>query len=328
MVWSSIMEIFNTNKTYDFMGKKIPFLMVSAILIIASIVLLTTRGLNYGIDFVGGTIVKVKYDKDAPIEKIREVLHNTKYANSVVTEFGTKDEITIRFTGSSSDLTHDISDEMNKILVPTGNFEIRNIDMVGAKVGAELKEKGITALVIAMFAMLAYITFRFEYRFAIASVIGLVHDVIISLGFISLFKIDVNLDMVAAILTLIGYTINDTIIVNDRIRESLQKTKETNLDKLINESISRMLSRTILTSSTTQFVVITMLLFGGEIIYAFTFTLFVGIIVGTYSSIFVVSPFIKFLGFKIDDYRSKEIKKELERKEKEKLRAMYEQGRV
>ena len=141
-------------------------------------------------------------------------------------------------------------------------------------------------------------------------------------------KIDVNLDMVAAILTLIGYTINDTIIVNDRIRESLQKTKETNLDKLINESISRMLSRTILTSSTTQFVVITMLLFGGEIIYAFTFTLFVGIIVGTYSSIFVVSPFIKFLGFKIDDYRSKEIKKELERKEKEKLRAMYEQGRV
>lgn len=322
------MELFSTNKTYDFMGKKIPFLMVSAILVIASIVLLATRGLNYGIDFVGGTVVQVKYDQDAPIEKIREVLQNTQYANSNVAEFGGKDEITIRFTGSSSDLSHDISDDMNKILVPTGNFEIRKIDMVGAKVGAELREKGITALVIAMFAMLAYITFRFEYRFAIASVIGLAHDVIISLGFISLFKIDVNLDMVAAILTLIGYTINDTIIVNDRIRESLQRTKETDLDKLINESVSRTLSRTVLTSSTTLFVVITMLLFGGEIIYAFTFTLFVGIIIGTYSSIFVVSPFIKFLGFKVDDYRSKETQKEIARKEKEKLRAMYEQGRV
>src|SRR5574344_2575665 len=259
MVWSSIMEIFNTNKTYDFMGKKIPFLMVSAILIIASIVLLTTRGLNYGIDFVGGTIVKVKYDKDAPIEKIREVLHNTKYANSVVTEFGTKDEITIRFTGSSSDLTHDISDEMNKILVPTGNFEIRKIDMVGAKVGAELREKGIMALTMALLAMLIYIGFRFEWRFAIATVLGLIHDVIITLGLISLFSIDVNLDMIAAILTVLGYTINDKIIVNDRIRESLQITKERDLDALINDSVSRTLSRTVLTSSTTQLAVLTML---------------------------------------------------------------------
>ena len=322
------MEIFNNNKTYDFMGKKVPFLTISGILIIASLVLLFTRGLNYGIDFVGGTIVQVKYEQAAPLDKIREVLENSKYAGSNVAEFGSADEITIRFTGTSSSVTNDASDDMNKILVPTGNFEIRKIDMVGAKVGAELREKGIMALTMALLAMLIYIGIRFEWRFAVASIIGLVHDVIITLGIISLFKIDVNLDMIAAILTLIGYTINDTIIVNDRIRESLQTTKERDLDALINDSVSKTLSRTILTSSTTQFAVLTMLLFGGEIIYAFSFTLFVGIIIGTYSSIFVVSPFIKFLGFNTDSYRSKQAIKEANRKEKEKLRAMYEQGRV
>lgn len=263
------MEIFNNNKTYDFMGKKVAFLTISGILIIASLVLLFTRGLNYGIDFVGGTIVQVKYEQAAPLDKIREVLENSKYAGSNVTEFGSADEITIRFTGTSSSVTNDVSDEMNKILERTGKFEIRKIDMVGAKVGAELREKGIMALTMALLAMLIYIGLRFEWRFAIASVIGLIHDVIITLGLISLFKIDVNLDMIAAILTLVGYTINDTIIVNDRIRESLQITKERDLDALINDSVSRTLSRTVLTSSTTQLAVLTMLLFGGEIIYAF-----------------------------------------------------------
>jgi len=322
------MEIFNNDKTYDFMGKKIAFLGVSGILIIASIVLLLTKGLSYGIDFVGGTVVQVKYNQEAPVDKIREVLKGTAYENSTVTEFGSKEEVTIRFTGSSSDITNDIGDIMNQILVPTGDFEIRKIDMVGAKVGAELRQKGIMALTMALLAMLIYIAWRFEYRFAIASVIGLIHDVIITLGFISLFKIDVNLDMIAAILTLVGYTINDTIVVNDRIRETLQTTKERDLDLLINDSVSKTLSRTILTSLSTLFVVATMLIFGGEIIYAFSFTLFVGIIIGTYSSIFVVSPFIKFLGFNVYNYRAKETQKELAKKEKEKLRAMYEQGRV
>ncbi|WP_198305425.1 protein translocase subunit SecF [Arcobacter vandammei] len=322
------MEIFNNSKTYDFMSKKVPFLAISGILIIASIFLLLTRGLNYGIDFVGGTIVQVKYEQTAPVDKIREVLEGTRYSSSTVTEFGGPSEVTIRFTGSSSDVTNDISDDMNKILVPTGNFEIRKIDMVGAKVGAELREKGIMALSMALLSMLIYIAIRFEWRFAVASIIGLIHDVIITLGLISLFKVDVNLDMIAAILTVVGYTINDTIIVNDRIRETLQTTKEKNFDLLINDSVSRTLSRTILTSLTTLFVVTTMLIFGGEIIYAFSFALFVGIIIGTYSSIFVVSPFIKFLGFNTDNYRSKEAQKDANKKEKEKLRAMYEQGRV
>lgn len=322
------MEIFNQRKTYDFMGKKWPFLIFSTILIIVSLILVATRGFNFGIDFAGGTIVQVKYEEKAPIEKIREVLKDTKYANAIVTEFGSDDEVTIRITGSSSDLSHDISDDMNKILVPTGHFEIRKIDMVGSKVGAELRQKGVMALTLALLAILIYIGYRFEWRFAIASVLGLLHDVIITLGLLSLFRIDINLDMIAAILTLIGYTINDTIIVNDRIREQIQLTKEKDLDKIINESVSRTLSRTVLTSLSTLFAVATMLIFGGEIIYAFSFTLFVGIIIGTYSSIYFVSAFLKFFGFSVDKYRDKEVEKIKRQKDKEKLRAMYEQGTI
>jgi preprotein translocase subunit SecF len=200
--------------------------------------------------------------------------------------------------------------------------------MVGSKVGAELREKGVMSLILALAAILIYIGWRFEWRFAIASILGLIHDVIITLGLLSLFKVDINLDMIAAILTLVGYTINDTIIVNDRIREQIQITKEKDLDKIINESVSRTLSRTVLTSLSTLFVVTTMLIFGGEIIYSFSFTLFVGIIIGTYSSIYFVSSFLKFFGFSVDDYRDKEAEKIKRKKDKEKLRSMYEQGTI
>lgn len=322
------MEIFKTNVIHNFMGKRLPFLGLSSILFIASIVLLFTKGLNFGIDFVGGTIVQVKYEQVAPIDKIRESLKPTKYGNSIITKFGSDEEVIIRITGSSSDLTNDISDEMHKILVPTGNFEIRRIDMVGAKVGGELREKGLMALAFSVLAMLIYLSVRFEWKFAVASIIGLVHDIIITMGAISLFNIEVNLDILAAILTLLGYSLNDTIIVFDRIREGVQLSKATDLAEIINESVSKTLSRTTLTSLTTLFVVATLLFFGGEIIYGFSFTLFVGIVVATYSSIYVASNFLVQLKFSIDDFRIKESEKIKRQKEKEKLRAMYEQGTV
>jgi len=322
------MEFFSTSKIYDFMGKRLPFLGLSTILVIASIILLFTKGLNFGIDFVGGTIVQVKYEQVAPIDKIRESLKPTKYGNSIITKFGSDEEVIIRITGSSSDLTNDISDEMNKILVPTGNFEIRRIDMVGAKVGGELREKGLMALAFSVLAMLIYLSVRFEWKFAVASIIGLVHDIIITMGAISLFNIEVNLDILAAILTLLGYSLNDTIIVFDRIREGVQLSKATDLAEIINESVSKTLSRTTLTSLTTLFVVATLLFFGGEIIYGFSFTLFVGIVVATYSSIYVASNFLVQLKFSIEDFRAKEAIKLKRQKEKDKLRAMYEQGTV
>jgi preprotein translocase subunit SecF len=322
------MEAFSTEKIYDFMSKRFAFLGLSSFLIIASIVLLLTKGLNFGIDFVGGTIVQVKYEQTAPINQLRDILKETKYSNAIISEFGSPDEVVIRITGSSSDLTNDIADEMHKILASSGKFEIRRVDMVGAKVGGELREKGLIALGLSLLVMLIYVSFRFEWRFALASILALVHDSIIALGAISLFSVEVNLDILAAMLTLLGYSINDTIIVFDRIRENLQITKETLLENVINLSVSKTLSRTTLTSLTTLFVVATLLFFGGEIIYGFSFTLFVGIIVGTYSSIFVASTFLLQLEFSIEDFKAKEIDKLKKIKERKDLRAMYEQGAV
>ena len=322
------MELFNTKKIYDFMKIRYLFLALSSFLVIASIILLLTKGLNFGIDFAGGTIVQVKYEQNAPIDNIRETLKPTKYGNSVITKFGSDEEVVIRITGSSSDLSNDISDEMSKILKSTGNFEIRRIDMVGAKVGSELREKGLKALAFSVVAMLIYLSFRFEWKFALASIIGLVHDIIVTMGAISLFEVEVNLDILAAILTLLGYSLNDTIIVFDRIREGVLGSKITNISGIINESVSKTLSRTTLTSLTTLFVVATLLFFGGEIIYGFSFTLFVGIIMGTYSSIYIASTFLVQLKFSVEDFRTKEAEKLKRKKEKKELRAMFEQGTI
>ena len=329
MVWSEIMEIFKSDKIYNFMGKRLPFLGLSSILFVASLFLLFTKGLNFGIDFVGGTVVQVKYEQPAPLDKIRGLLkQNSNYANSTITEFGSAEEIVIRITGTSSNLATDIGDEISKVLSSTGTFEIRRVDMVGPKVGNELREKGVMAFSLALLVILVYVSFRFEWRFAVASIFALVHDVTIALGAISLVSVEVNLDILAAILTILGYSLNDTIIVFDRIREGVQKSKESVLHKVVNESVSRTLSRTTLTSLTTFFVVVTLFAFGGEIIHGFAFTLLVGIIVGTYSSIFVAASFLVQLKFSIDNFRAKEADKLKRQKEKEKMRAMYEKGTV
>ncbi|QKF66140.1 protein-export membrane protein SecF [Arcobacter venerupis] len=322
------MEIFKTENIYDLMAKRVAFLSFSSILVIASIILLLTKGLNFGIDFAGGTIVQVKYEKAAPIDQLRDILKETKYSNAVISEFGTSNEVVIRITGSTSNLTNDIGDEMNVILAPTGKFEIRRVDMVGPKVGGELREKGLKALFFSLIAMLIYVSYRFEWRFAVASILALLHDATIAMGAVSLFNVEVNLDILAAILTLLGYSINDTIIVFDRIRENLQSTKDTLLENVINISVTKTLSRTTLTSLTVLFVVATLLFFGGEIIYGFSFTLFVGVIVGTYSSIFVASSFLVQLKFSIEDFKAKEAEKLKIAKEKARNRAMYEQGTI
>ncbi len=322
------MEIFKGNKIYDFMGKRIPFLGLSVLLVIASIILLITKGLNFGIDFSGGTIVQVKYEQKAPINKIREVLNKTIYKGSSITEFGSVEEVVIRITGTSSNLATDIGDEMHKILDSTGKFEVRRVDMVGPKVGDELREKGFMALILSLIIILIYVSFRFEWRFAIASILALAHDITIALGAIALFEVEVNLDILAAILTILGYSLNDTIIVFDRVREGIQTSKETLLLKVVNESVSKTLSRTTLTSLTTFFVVVTLFIFGGEIIHGFAFTILVGIIVGTYSSIFIAASFLVQLKFSISNFRAKEAEKAKRQKEKDKIRAMYEQGTV
>ncbi len=321
------MEFFKYTRTYDFMSKKMITLVISLSLVIASFAVLATKGLNYGIDFAGGTVIQVKYDKPAPINEMRALIStNELFEGASISEFGSVDEVVIRVRTSSSSVTSDMGDVAREVLAGSGNFEIRRVDIVGPKVGDELREKGIMAMVLAIIGILIYVSFRFEWRFALASVVALIHDVSIAMGAISLFEIEVNLDILAAMLTILGYSLNDTIIVFDRIREGINKIKSAVLAAVINESVTRTLSRTTLTSLTTFFVVLTLWLWGGEIIHGFGFTLLVGIIVGTYSSIFVASPVLIWLGFDIKAFRTKLSEKEKRRVEKERMRAQFEQG--
>ena len=324
------MEIFRPDQPIiGFMKNAKKVGAFSLFMIIASIILIATKGLNYGIDFAGGTIVQVKYEGKAPIDKVREALSKVKeYKGASVTFFGSDSEIAIRTKSTSKSVDVDVSDQMRKILNGTGKFEVRGVDMVGPAVGDELRTKGLMAMLLSIIGILIYISFRFEWRFALASVIALVHDVTIAIGALALTQIDVNLPILAAILTILGYSLNDTVIVFDRIREGIRTIKSTNLGDVIDESVTRTLSRTTLTSLTTFFVVLTLYLFGGEALKGFAFTLLVGIIVGTYSSIFVASPILMWLKFSISEFRANEAAKAKREKEKEKMRTMYEQGTI
>lgn len=323
------MEFFKSDKVYDFMKYRIPFLGLSLFLFVSSLILVSTKGLNFGIDFVGGSIIQVKYEQEAPINSIREELSkHDVFKSAVVTEFGSSDEVVIKITNTSTELGSDIGDQISSVLKSTGNFELRRVDMVGPKVGNELREKGIIALVLALSVILIYVSYRFEWRFAVSSILALVHDLVIAVGAIALFSIEVNLDILAALLTVLGYSINDTIIVFDRVREKVSQSNSSELTEIINDSVSNTLSRTTLTSFTTLLVVITLYIFGSEIISGFSFTLLVGIVVGTYSSIFVASTFLAQLQFSVNNFRQKEAEKLKKQKEKDRIRAMYEKGVV
>jgi len=323
------MEFFKQTKTINFMGSSKIAMAFSIFLVLSSFVLLATKGLNYGVDFAGGTIVQVQYQSAAPIDKMRAQLKDQEmFRGASITEFGSPDEVIIRLKSSSKDVSKDIGDVAREALKGTGEFKIRRVDIVGPKVGNELREKGVMSLLLAMLGILIYVSFRFEWRFAIASIFALIHDISIALGALALTQIDVNLDVLAALLTILGYSLNDTIIVFDRIREGIIKAKNTVLSVVINESVTKTLSRTTLTSLTTFFVVLTLFINGGEIIHSFAFTLLVGVVVGTYSSIFVASPILMWLGFDIKNYHSKLADKAKREAEKEKMRAQFEQGTV
>ncbi len=321
------MEVFKYKKPLSLMGKSKRFGLLSIAILILSFGLIVTKGFNLGVDFAGGTLIQVKYTGEAPIAKIRDALSTDKtYEGASVTFFGSQEEVVIRTKMSSGILGEDVGAKVSSLLKETGELEVRRVDMIGAKVGSELRTKGFTAMLIAIIGILLYVSFRFEWRFAVASVLALVHDITIAMGMIVLFNVEVNLDILAALLTILGYSLNDTIIVFDRIREGIRTIKNPDLGAIIDESVTRTLSRTTLTSLTTFFVVLTLFIFGGEIIHGFAFTLLVGIVVGTYSSIFVASPILMWLGFSVSGFREKEAVKLKRDKDKEKMRAMYENG--
>jgi preprotein translocase subunit SecF len=323
------MEFFSKGKIYNFMKYGRVFVLSTLFLAIVSLVLVFTKGFNYGVDFVGGTVVQLKYEQKAPIDKIREDLAKDKmFAGALITEFGSPEEIVIRFSTVTDSVGQDVGDHIKVALKNTGVFDIRKVDIVGPKIGSELREKGIISAILAMIGILIYVAVRFEWKFAIASIITLAHDITITLGAIILFDIEFSLDVLAAVLTLIGYSLNDTIIIFDRIREELEETKNMNFSEIIDICVSKTLSRTTITSLLVFFVVLTLYVFGGEIIHGFSFTMLLGVIIGTYSSIFISAPFLTLIGFSVEKYKAKIALKEKNRIEKEKMRSMYEKGIV
>ena len=273
--------------------------------------------------------MQLRYENAAPIPQIREILSQSgQFQNLSVTEFGSAEEITIRFLGSNENLGDDTGSYISSLLKDTGKFELRRVDVVGPKVGDELRNKGLMALAVSLVAILIYIAFRFEWRFAIAAIISEIHDVVITLGAICLFKIDVNLDTLAAILTVLGYSLNDTIIIFDRIRDGIKTSKKNELAPIINESVSATLSRTILTSGLTIATVVILYFFGGSMIEGFSLALLVGLVAGTFSSVFVASPTLMWFKFSVEHFKMKELEKLKRKQEKEKNRAMYEKGTI
>jgi len=281
----------------DFIGKKKAAFIFSSIMIIVSVLSIVFKGgLNLGIDFAGGVLVQIRFNKETSLSEIKNGLKEIGLEDSIVQQFGEKkaSEYLIRVENTASNiegLAEKIQATFQEIYGKDG-IEIRRVEMVGPQVGEELRRKGLLSIIYAMVGILIYITWRFEFRFAFGAVVALFHDVMITVGIFSITNREFTLPVLAAVLTIVGYSLNDTIVVYDRIRENLRKMVKKKLGLVINSSINETLSRTILTSGTTLFVVIALLTLGGGVIHDFAFALVVGIFVGTYSSIFVASPML------------------------------------
>jgi preprotein translocase subunit SecF len=299
-----IIQIIPPDVNIKWVDKFPYFLGVSILLILISLFSLGIKGLKYGLDFSGGALIQVKTEKEIEISDVRKALKNVSFPLNIQ-NFEGKGEFIIKSEVPQEkleDFKREIMDSLDKAF-GGGSFEIRRVEMVGPKVGRDLRRKGTLSVISAIIAMLIYITLRFEFRFGIGAIIALIHDVIISLGAISIFNISVDLVILAALLTIAGYSVNDTIIICDRIREMRRKEKGKPEREIINSAINRTLSRTILTVGTTLLAVIALLIFGGGVIHDFAFVLLVGFIAGTYSSISIAVPFAFYI------FGEKEMKK-------------------
>jgi preprotein translocase subunit SecF len=291
------MRILGKTTHIDFMSKRKIAMVFSIVLILIAIGSLVMRGLNFGIDFTGGTIIEVAYPDTADITDIRQVLADAGYPDAQVQHFGTSRDVLIRIAPQEGRDRAELSDEVLKALKDAdAAVEKRRAEFVGPQVGEELTEQGGLAMLYALIGILIYVTLRFEYRFSLGAVAALVHDVIITLGVFSLTQMEFDLTVLAALLAVIGYSLNDTIVVFDRIRENFRRMRKGTPISIMNTSINQTLARTLMTSATTLLVLLALFFLGGEIIHAFAFALIVGVFIGTYSSIFVAGSTTLALG--------------------------------
>ena len=288
---------------YDFMGHDRRAIILSGALMLLAVVAIVVRGLNFGVDFTGGYTIEIGYDQAPDLNDVRAALVEAQLPDAVVQSFGSSTEVLIRMAPDGELSGPEISDGVLKALGVSGDSGVtmRRVEFVGPQVGEELREKGGIAVLIALFAIILYIWFRFEKKFSVGSVAALVHDVLLTVGIFALFQVEFDLTILAAILAVIGYSLNDTIVVFDRIRENFLAMRRGTPAEVINVSINQTLSRTVITSGTTVLVLLSLFIFGGKIINGFALALLVGIVVGTYSSIFVASVLVLRLGITRED---------------------------
>lgn len=308
------MQLFNKQPNFDFLKLRKFAIILSTLLIIASITSFFTKGLNYGLDFTGGTLVEVGYEQDADLDKVRKQLEAIQINGAVVQHFGSPQIVQIRMPQQDHLEGLDsvqVSDEVLKALRSDSTEVVkRDQSYVGPVIGEELKEQGGLAMLVALICIMIYVALRFEWKFSIGSVAALAHDVIIVVGFFSITSVEFDLTVLAALLAVIGYSLNDTIVVFDRIRENFLRLRKGDSEEVINTSLNQTLARTLMTSITTLLVLLALFFFGGQTIHSFAEALIVGVLIGTYSSIYVASTVALALGVKKEDLMPPEVKKE------------------
>jgi len=291
-----VRDFFNRLPEIDFLGRRRAALWLSAALLAVSIVSLAVRGLEFGIDFTGGTLIEVGYAEPAELDPIRGALAAAGFEEAAVQHFGTVRDVLVRIAPREGLTRAELSTRILRVLEEGEEVALRRVEFVGPQVGQELTEDGGLAMLIALFGILVYVWLRFEYRFALGAIAALVHDVLITLGFFSVLGIEFDLTVLAATLAVIGYSLNDTIVVFDRVRENFRRVRRGSTEEVMNRSLNQMLSRTLMTSLTTLLVLAALFVLGGELIHGFATALIVGVIVGTYSSIYVASVSALALG--------------------------------
>lgn len=296
------MEFFRKTTNIDFIGQQRTAIIVSLIIIFCSIVLLFTKGLNFGLDFTGGTLVELGYSEPADLDEARSLLQNSEFSGAVIQNFGSSQEVLIRLAPVAGLDSAEVGNKILALLQQSGQqIEMRRIEFVGAQVGEELAESGALAALFALLGILAYVSVRFQARFAVGAIVALVHDVMITFGFFSLTQMSFDLAALAAVLTVIGYSLNDTIVVYDRIRDNFRLMRNSTVVEVFNTSLNQTLSRTVMTGVTTLLVLGALFFLGGESLHAFSTILILGIIIGTFSSVYIASPVTIYLGISRKD---------------------------
>jgi len=291
-------------KTINFMGQRKIALAFSLSLVILALFSIATKGLNLGIDFTGGYLIEANYDNAANLDAIRKAMSAADFKDAQVQNFGTSKDILVRIAPRANINKAGIGDVVLKVLksVGDGKVKMRRVEYVGPQVGGELRDQGGIAMLVALGGILIYVSLRFQLKSALGSILALVHDVIITVGFFAFFHLEFDLTVLAAILAVIGYSLNDTVVVLDRIRESFRNIRRTGTEEIINLSITQTLSRTLMTSFTTILVLVALFVFGGQVIHGFATALLVGVFIGTYSSIYVASSLLMLMNVSRQDF--------------------------